>query len=301
LLDCVVIGAGPAGLTAAIYLARFHLSVLVVDDGRSRASLIPMSHNHAGFPQGISGADLIGRMREQAARYGTVFKASRVRSLTRQAEAFVIEMPETTLRARTVLLATGVVNRRPNIPDGTHDEALSRGLLRYCPICDAFEVTDQPVGVIGTGAKGLNEAVFIRSYTRHVTLISPDEHHDLTESQQMSLQANGIAVAHGPVRSVELLPEAISLSLPDANHVFRTIYPALGSDIRSELAVQLGAKRNEEACLIVDDRQRTDIPGFYAAGDVVLGLDQISNAMGQGGVAATAIRNDLAAGNGLRR
>src|SRR4051812_42255465 len=120
--DCLVVGAGPAGLTAAIYLARFHLSVLVVDDGRSRAGLIPMSHNHPGFPHGIAGSELLARMRVQAQRYGAGLQAGKVVSLSANGELLVAQTDAQEIRARTVLLATGAVNRRPAMSNDFHDE-----------------------------------------------------------------------------------------------------------------------------------------------------------------------------------
>lgn len=148
-VDCVIIGGGPAGLTAAIYLARFHLSTLVVDAGASRAALIPMTRNHAGFPEGISGVDLLKRMRAQAKLYGAVLRRDAVETLGRHGAAFIARTATTTIRARSVLLASGVVNRRPAmIDDSSHDRALGTGLLRYCPICDGYEVTDRRVAVI---------------------------------------------------------------------------------------------------------------------------------------------------------
>ena len=90
----IIIGTGPAGLTAAIYLARFHLSVTLVDGGRSRAALIPLTRNHAGFPDGINGEELLGLMREQAARYGAMREPKRVTHLAKQAEHFVVSCGE---------------------------------------------------------------------------------------------------------------------------------------------------------------------------------------------------------------
>jgi len=145
-LDCLVIGAGPAGLTAAIYLARFHLSVRVIDAGHSRAALIPRTRNHAGFPGGISGRDLLQRMRQQAEEFGTSLTTGVVEKLERSGDGFTIHSADGTMQALTVLLATGVVNKRPPIAPEFHDLALSRGLPRYCPICDGYEVTDQQVG-----------------------------------------------------------------------------------------------------------------------------------------------------------
>src|SRR5687767_7606416 len=174
-LDCLVIGGGPAGLTAAIYLARFHLSLQVVDAGKSRAALIPCTHNHAGFPGGISGRELIGRMKEQAQMYGASIADGRVTRLEMVDGGFEAEWGEGSVRSRTVLLATGVANRRPPMDEELHDEALARGLIRYCPICDGYEVTDKVVGIIGSGRHGVAEAIFLRSYTPHITLIAPDK------------------------------------------------------------------------------------------------------------------------------
>ncbi|WP_121118585.1 NAD(P)/FAD-dependent oxidoreductase [Croceibacterium ferulae] len=293
-LDCLIIGAGPAGLTAAIYLARFHLKIRIVDAGRSRAAMIPRTHNHAGYPGGITGPELLALMRQQAGEFGVEVTNGVVEQLERTGDTFVAEMQEGSLRARSVLLATGVVNNLPPIAPEIHDLALARGLLRYCPICDGYEVTDKRVAVIGTETHGYNEAVFLRMYTRDVTLIAPHAEHSLSDEERDKLEALGIATVDGPCRSLRIHGDEILVPTPKGELSFDTAYPALGSVIRSELAVSLGAEANAEGCLLIDDHQRTTLPGLYAAGDVAKGLDQISHAMGEAGVAATTIRNDLA-------
>lgn len=293
--DCLIVGGGPAGLTAAIYLSRFHLDVVVVDEGRSRADWIPVARNVPGFPDGISGAALLARMREQAQRYGVEILTARVSRLDRNGQGFVAEWGAGPVAARTVLLATGVANRRPEMDETLHREALARGLIRYCPICDGFEVTDKKVGVIGSGAHGVAEAMFLRGYTADVTLIAPSDSHGLSSDDRDRLAAAGIRVLAGPARGVAIDADRIVIETAAGEHGFDSVYPALGSDIRSQLAIGVGAAvADAQACILVDAHQRTDVPGLYAAGDVVLGLDQISHAMGEGGVAATTIRNDLA-------
>ncbi len=301
-LDCLIIGGGPAGLTAAIYLARFHLSLRIVDAGRSRAGWIPCTRNVPGFPDGISGKELLQRMREHAERYGAAFSQGRITRLDRAEGGFAAEWGGGSATARTVLLATGVRNRRPHMDEELHDEALARGLIRYCPICDGYEVTDRKVGVIGSGDHGVAEAVFLRAFTADITLIAPDKAHQLGRDEQERLRALGIRTIDGPSSGMALHEDCIVVETADGIHAFDSVYPALGSDIHTELAGQIGVTLNAATgCIAVDSHQRTNVPGAYAAGDVVIGLDQISNAMGEGGVAATTIRNDLAARRPLQR
>jgi len=300
-IDCLIVGAGPAGLTAAIYLSRFYLKTRLVDAGNSRAAMIPRTHNHAGFPGGIPGLELLARMREQAAEFGAHVTDGLVEKLERSEDSLVAHLGTERIAARTVLLATGVVNNRPKISPEIHDEAVRRGLLRYCPICDGFEVTDQRVAVLGTRDHGANEAVFVRMYTRDVTLISPDAAHDLSDGERRRLKEIGIAMIDGPCMPLHIDGGCLIVPTPEGELRFDSCYPALGSVIRSELAIELGAAATGDGCLKVDMHQRTSIPGLYAAGDVAKGLDQISHAMGEAGVAATTIRNDLAEWRGLAR
>jgi thioredoxin reductase (NADPH) len=293
-LDCLIVGGGPAGLTAAIYLARFHLDILVVDDGKGRAESIPCTHNHAGYPDGISGKELVRLMREQAQRYGARIKSDYVTRLDKTEAGFCAAWGSGSVEAKTVLLATGVKNRRPPMDEELHDDALERGLIRYCPICDGYEVTDKTVGVIGSGSNGVAEAIFLRSYTPHVTLIAPDKALQLTPEDQDKLKEAAIDCVDGPAQAVAISDSCIVVDTAEGHYTFDSVYPALGSDTHNQLAEQVGARLNEQGCIGVDAHQRTSVPGLYAAGDVVIGLDQISHAMGEGGVAATTIRNDLA-------
>jgi thioredoxin reductase (NADPH) len=293
-LDCLIVGGGPAGLTAAIYLARFHLDILVVDDGKGRAESIPCTHNHAGYPDGISGRELVRLMREQAQRYGARIERDYVTRLDQAETGFCATWGSGSVEARTVLLATGVKNRRPLMDEDLHDEALKRGLIRYCPICDGYEVTDKKVGVIGSDSHGVAEAIFLRSFTPDVTLIAPDKALSLTREDRDKLEAARIDCVDGPAQAVAISDECIVVDTAEGHHAFDSVYPALGSDTHSQLAEQVGARLSEQGCIGVDAHQRTSVQGLYAAGDVVIGLDQISHAMGEGGVAATTIRNDLA-------
>jgi thioredoxin reductase (NADPH) len=297
ILDCLIIGGGPAGLTAAIYLARFHLDILVIDGGKSRASWIPCTRNVSGFPDGINGEELLERMRDQACKYGAKIETEFVTKLEREEESgtFTATWGSGEACARSVLLATGVTNRRPPMDEELHDEALSRGLVRYCPICDGYEVTDKKVGVIGSDSHGVAEALFIRSYTADVTMIAPDKALRLKPEDYKKLKDAGIDCVDGPAQAVAIPDGCIVVDTAQGHYTFDSIYPALGSDTHTQLAEMVGAALSSDTCIVVDRHMRTDVPGLYAAGDVVIGLDQISHAMGQGGVAATTIRNDLCA------
>ena len=304
ILDCLVVGGGPAGLTAAIYLSRYHLDIVVVDGGNSRANWIPRTHNHAGYPDGIEGSELLHLMREQARRYGTRIERGKVTRIDKlDCGNFCVDWGSGPVEARTVLLATGVTNRRPQMDPEIHDEAMARGLIRYCPVCDGYEVTDKKVGVIGTGSHAAAEAHFIRGFTADLSLIAPEGEHDLSDEDRASLDEAGIAVIDGPIDVIEPCERTINLAMCDGStHEFASVYSALGTDAHTSLAEMLGAELSEGLeCIVVDDHQRTNIEGLYAAGDVVKGLDQISHAMGEGGVASTTIRNDLAKQMPIRR
>lgn len=263
--------------------------------------MIPRTHNHAGFPGGIPGKELLARMRAQAADYGAHVRGGLVEALQRDGELFMARLGEKTLFARSVLLATGVVNNAPKIAPEIHEAALDRGLLRYCPICDGYEVTDKRIAVIGSGTHGYTEAMFLRMYSQNITLISPEGGHTLSGEEQSRLQDASIAQREGPCGPLRIKGDQIMVPLATEVLAFDTVYAALGSVIRSELAIMLGAEATEDGCLVVDSHQRTSVPGLYAAGDVTKGLDQISHAMGEAGVAATTIRNDISAKRPLFR
>ncbi|WP_374471788.1 NAD(P)/FAD-dependent oxidoreductase [Phenylobacterium sp.] len=294
ILDCLVVGAGPAGLTAAIYLARFRRTFRVIESGASRAGWIPRSHNHPGFPEGVRGKTLLARMRRQAEKYGARIDAGRVEDLRREGELFVAETSLGEVRARAVILATGVLDNEPNLPG--LDEAVARGLVRICPICDGYEVIGQRVGVLSHDAHGAAEARFITTYSDQVALIHVGAEDALPADERARLAADGIEVIETPIESVRLEKRRITaLCFNGQAREFDVIYSALGVTPRTQLAVKAGARLEETGRLVVGDHQETTVPGLYAAGDVVRGLNQISTAQGEAATAATDIHNRLRA------
>src|SRR3954447_14349410 len=149
-LDCLVIGGGPAGLTAAIYLARYRRNVMVIDSRDSRAALIPETHNYPGFAAGVSGKKLLELLTSQAETYGVKFAQDAVQTLQKSGDAFTATASGREIEAKRVVLATGLVDRTLEIP-GLRP-AIAEGLVRYCPICDGYEASDQRIGVLGNAS-----------------------------------------------------------------------------------------------------------------------------------------------------
>jgi thioredoxin reductase (NADPH) len=290
MLDCLIIGGGPAGLTAAVYLARYRRAALLVDDGASRAALIPASHNYPGF-KGIAGPDLLTRLREQALLYGAALESGRVAAL-RQAPSgsFFGRWDGKDVSARTVLLATGLVDS--HLPIDGLDAAVWSGAVRYCPICDGFEAIDRRIGVVGSLAEAGKKALFLRTYSRDVVMFETGEERVTVELRQ-GLKEAGVEQAGKPVRA-ECTDDAVTVTLEGGRRVdLDVLYPAMGCEVRSELAVALGADCTEEGNLKVDTEQQTTVQRLYAAGDVVSDLHQLAVATGHAAIAATSIHNRL--------
>jgi thioredoxin reductase (NADPH) len=296
MLDAVVVGGGPGGLTAAIYLARFRRRFLVVDGGESRLAWIARTHNHPGFPEGVEGPVLHGRMRAQAERYGAEVRADTVSRVTPVADGFELALEGGgTLRARKLLLATGVIDNEPRLP--AFFQSVRKGLIRICPICDGYEVIGQAVGVIGDGDKGAREAMFLRTYTDRLTLVHVGEPEALVRGVRDMLAAAGVDLIETPIEDV-LVEQQRIVALGFGGHGLRrfdTVYCALGTTPRWRLAEQLGAEVDGDGRLRVGEHQETTVKGLYAAGDVVRGLNQISVAQAEAAIAATDIHNRLTA------
>jgi thioredoxin reductase (NADPH) len=287
ILDCLVVGGGPAGLTAALYLARYRRHARLFDAGESRAALIPESHNYPGF-RGIAGPELLARLRAQAEEYGSVIEKGTVTTVARDDELFVARCNNSEIRARSVLLATGLIDHRPPI-EGFEDGVYS-GAIRFCPICDGFEAMDQRIGVLGDTEDAGKKALFLRTYTRDVFLFPTD---DAPNAKRDELIAAGVTVVGKP-RRVENIGDKVSVAVEGGAPVdLDVLYPALGCTVRSELAVSLGAACDPTGNLRVDAHQQTTVDLLYAAGDVVTDLHQLSVATGHAAIAATDIHNRL--------
>lgn len=295
ILDAVVVGAGPAGLTGAIYLGRFKRRVLVIDSGESRAAWIPVSHNHPGFPDGVNGVELLRRIRVQAETYGAQVRPGRATALKVEAGLFRLAVDGEELVARNVLLACGVEDIEPPLPDV--EGCVRRTLIRICPICDGYEVQGQSVGVIGEGTHAAREAIFLTTYSDRVALIHIGDPAGLDAAERERLARADVEVIETSCERVVLEKAKIQALHfgPGEPRRFDVLYSAMGVRPRAELARQAGASLDGSGRLVVGDHQETSVPGLYAAGDLVRGLNQISTAAGEAAIAATDIHNRLRA------
>jgi thioredoxin reductase (NADPH) len=290
--DCIVVGGGPAGLTAAIYLRRFHRDVRVIDSGNARARRISRSHNIAGFPEGIAGDELLRRMADHLQLVGGSVVESEVCAIVRANDGlFDVRLTRSNIRCRYLLLCTGVVDRPSATPGACEIELAD--LMRYCPVCDGYEYSDKRIGVLANSGHGLEEARFLKNFSDSVVIIPTIGSLGLREQ-----------AAEDGISCLEAI--ATRLSLSPAGHVLvqmsngqqltvDVVYSALGVDPRVSLARSLGVRLDNRDGILVDAHCRTNVPNVYAAGDVVSALDQISVAVGHAAIAATAIHNDLRA------
>lgn len=290
--DVLVIGAGPAGLTAATYLARFHRRTVVVDAGTSRARWIPTSHNCPGFPFGVTGTGLLAKLREQAERYGITVTPGRIVSLDKDGECFVARDEQgRSWQARYVLLATGIVDRMPAI-DGDIESAVAAGRVRLCAVCDGYEASDERIAVLGPVDVAVRHAAFLRTFSRNVSVLPSDDAAADADTLDCATRAR-VPVLARPAR-LSHADDVLRAEFADgARRDFDTLYPVLGGDAQSQLALALGARGDDNDELKVDDHMQTRVDGLYAIGDIVSALNQISVAMGHAAIAATAIHNRL--------
>lgn len=291
MIDVAIVGGGPAGLTAALYLRRFHRSCLVFDTGESRARWIPESNNCPGFPGGIGGRELLARLRRQAETVQVPFEALRVERIAPidgdagdadgngEDNGFVLDAGGRRWQARRVMIATGL---RDRLPGPWAEQAMACGALRLCPICDAFEASDRHIGVFGHSSDIGSHARFLRGFSERVSALPYDGGSGGAEGEAAraagvrwlgggELEFDGTRCRYrGGAGAVE----------PD------TVYSFLGFTT-SVPTGDLELRRTPGGEIVVDRHQQAGMPGLYAIGDIVGGLNQIAVAVGQAAAAAT--------------
>jgi Thioredoxin reductase len=295
LSDCLVIGGGPGGMTAAIYLARMNRAVRLIDGGKSRASLIPRSYNHPGFPGGIRGRDLLARMREQLQELRVEILQDDATDVRKTSEGFfsVSIAGGRSLTGQNLVFATGLVDNLP--PFENARGMVAEGYLRICPICDGFEIGGRPVCVIGSTMRAVAEARFLKTFSSSVSIVTLGETPSWEGGPDGLSSDEGIAVVTAPLASLKKTGETeTSLRFADGTLLDGVVlYSALGVRPRSALAAGLGLALEEDGRIATSAHQEAAIEGCFAVGDVVTGLNQLGVAMAQGEIAAVAIHNRL--------
>jgi thioredoxin reductase (NADPH) len=292
--DCLIVGGGPAGLTAATYLGRFLRRVIVIDNRESRARWIPTSHNYPGFPEGVHGEDFLENLCKQAIQYGAFLLRDKVASLKKEDSFFTASCGQGQIMARKIILATGIVDEAPAIPG--LDNFVYSGVVRFCPICDGYEARDKRVGIIGPCDRIYKKACFLRTYTGNIEIFPIDENFHCDKGDRDRLLSLGLTLPDERIAGLSLKENHAEAVMESGRKVIvDVLYPAMGAKTRSDLATAIGARHNDNDCIYTDSHQQTNIEGLYAIGDITLDLSQISVGTGQAAIAATAIHNALPA------
>jgi thioredoxin reductase (NADPH) len=229
----------------------------------------------------------------QAELHNVIRVSEEVTALQRTPDGFCANVGNRTISTGHVMLATGGLDVEPELA-GVRD-AVKAGLVRYCPISDAFEARGRRVALIAYGKCRLREALLLRGYTADLTVLTLGRAMDLPQNEEQAMREAGIRIVRDPIIRLERMGGDIA-AWPEhaqAPLMFDILYSALGTRVRSKLALDLGADADEDGALLVDAHQRTTVKGLFAAGDVVRGLSQISIAAAQAAVAATAINAEL--------
>jgi len=290
--EVAVVGGGIAGLSAAIYLGRAQRDTLVIDSGRSMAKWEPIVGNYLGFPEGVSGENLLKFGRQQAEFHDVRFAADEVEEIQRAEEDFVLRGKKGSYRAKRLLLATGIFHLPPEIP-GVKD-CLGHSMF-FCKDCDGFRVQEKNIAICGANNEAVEYALGMLLYSACVVIATNGEKPHWSEQHARWIEEYEIPVHPEKIIDVEHRDRQI-LSLLLANRqsvAIDYIFTTRGDIFHTELAESLGARLDEEGQIAVDHCMRTSVPKLYAAGCVTPANCQMIIAAGEGAAAAQAINRDL--------
>jgi thioredoxin reductase (NADPH) len=298
--DVIIIGGGPAGATAALYTARANLSTLVLDKGLTAGALGITSKiaNYPGIVGEIGGAELLERMRTQAASFGAQFVQDKVQAVDLTSDPKLIFANSGTYTARVVMVATGSMGRGQRVAG--EDELLGRG-VSYCATCDAAFFKGQDVAVAGNSDEAVEEALYLTRFVRHVHVLSPTPElkapaHLVTELER---QPNVTLYKGAALRAVIGSEHVEGIRFGTRGQGEQTlpltgafIYLQGGKPITDFLQGQLPV--SETGCVVVDREYQTALPGVFAIGDVLCNhVKQAVIAAAEGAVAAMAADKQL--------
>ncbi len=276
--DVIVIGSGPAGITAAIYAKRRNLSILVISKGNGTLQKAEKIDNYYGFENGISGKELYVNGIKQAKNLGIDFIEDEVINIE-YINQFTIETVNSKYEAKAVILATGVSRNVPNIKGIKEFEGKG---VSYCAVCDSFFYKGKDVAVLGDGNYAIHEFETLKPIASSVTILTNGN--TMVENRDSSIEVNSkkIREFRGNTKLEEV--EFEDNTIQNLNGVFI----AMGTASSSDLARKIGA-RIENNNIIVNENMETTVPGLFACGDCTGGLLQISKAVYEGAKAGLAV------------
>jgi thioredoxin reductase (NADPH) len=296
--DLIVVGAGPAGMTAGMYGVRSGLKTLVVEKGicGGLSNEAPEIENYPGFKR-VGGMELAEKMKEQASEYVEIKELEAVKRIELMEKEMRVFTEKGSYLTNAVVISTGTKHRRLGVKG--EEGFLGRG-VSYCATCDGFFFRDKPVIVVGGGDSAVKEALYLRNIGCEVTLIHRREELRAERYLQKNLEEAGVRILWNSVvkeikgdkavRSVVRYDKkkGIEGELP-----VEGVFVSIGEEPVNELAVQMGIKMDKNGYIIVDKSQRTNLERVYAAGDITGGVRQVVVACAEGAIAATAAYNDL--------
>jgi len=292
--DIIIIGAGPAGLTAGIYAGRIGLKTLILEEKLlgGRAIEAAMVENFPGFPNGITGAELTQRMTDQAKKFGAELRfPEEVVNINLSGETKAVNTKKEAYQARVIILSTGAQRKKLLVPGEI--EFLGQG-VSYCPICDGAFFKGLVVTVIGSGDEAANDALFLTKIARKVTMISSNEEMEMSEvlREKLEERKNFEVMLNSRVEAIEgdTSVKAIRIVNMKTGRELKVptdgVFISLGRVPMTQIVQKAGIEVDQMGCIKVDRQQRTNIEGVFAAGDCTCGGMQIVTAAGEGAMAA---------------
>ena len=291
--DVAIVGGGPAGLSAAIWLARYERSVVVIDSGDPRNWETRGINGFLGMPK-IKPPELRAAGRDECRRYGVQLLDEEVCKVRRNGnDAIALKFADgRALSAKRLLLAIGIKDVWPDVPglDACYGES-----VHVCPDCDGYEAKGKKTVVIGTGRRAVGMALALANWTNEIIICTNCDSQDLTEEMLGQLQQLNIPVLCERVESVASMDSDVSSIRLEGGMQLdcERIFFSLGQHPADDLGAQLQCKRDDAGLIVVDKAQRTSVENVYAAGDITPGPQLAISAAAEGAVAAIAIHKSL--------
>ena len=306
--DIIIIGAGPAGLTAGMYAGRQNSKTLVIDKAMAGGLglEVPMMQNYPGFDL-IAGMELIQKMKAQSENYCEILENTVIDSIEKTDDGFHLKTKNSPLLmssgdegekeffTKSIILATGASHRHLNIPG--EEEFLGRGVA-YCATCDGMFFIGKDILMVGGGNSAAQEALYLKNLGCNVKLVHRRDELRCEHHLQKALEENGIEVLwNSTIQEIkgEMVVDSVTLLRDGAEEDYKTdaVFVAIGDDPSNELAKDLGVALDDDGYIITDKNQATNVKGVYSAGDITGGVKQWIVACGEGAVAAISAYNDM--------